>query len=248
MQEQFPHASSSPNNRPFQGAPTRCFFLEALARLLNTHIFPLTMKVNPRNIFFSSTFGRRASASRTRLAILSLYAIGLPASLSAAVYPATLERLLQLGAGTAPGCRLLAVRTTESGRPHANRHISAASAGRTPDVREQDVTGSAASPSIPIQLGWANFRHCVTVRTRLEEIRGRLAPRPQWYLMALGVEPSMQQRGLGAWLIEPILDARIPAAFLVTSRGSTKRIRHSTNTRIRIAAGNIPHDGWISGQ
>lgn len=23
-----------------------------------SHIFPLTMKVNPRNIFFSSTFGR----------------------------------------------------------------------------------------------------------------------------------------------------------------------------------------------
>jgi hypothetical protein len=74
------------------------------------------MKVNPRNILFSSTFGKCASASRTRLAILSLYAIGLPAGLSAAVYPETLECLLQLRAGGAHRCHLLAVRTIKSGR------------------------------------------------------------------------------------------------------------------------------------
>src|ERR1043166_6389304 len=40
-----------------------------------THIFPFTIKVMPLNIFFSSTSDTGASASLTRLANFSLYAI-----------------------------------------------------------------------------------------------------------------------------------------------------------------------------
>jgi hypothetical protein len=109
------------------------------------------------------------------------------------VYPATLERLLQLGVGTAPGCRLLTVQTIESGRqPPANRHMSAASAGRTPDVQEQ----TKRSESVNIySIGLGEFQ---TLRDRASASRRDSRPlssKAQWYLMALDVEPSMQQRG-----------------------------------------------------
>jgi GNAT superfamily N-acetyltransferase len=99
--------------------------------------------------------------------------------------------------------------------------------------------------STPIELGWASFRRCMTVGARLEEIRGRVVPRAHWYLMALGVDPSAQGRGIGGRLIEPILSRadseRLPC-YLETfnERNLTFYKRHG----FRIAAaGNVPDGG-----
>jgi GNAT superfamily N-acetyltransferase len=39
----------------------------------------------------------------------------------------------------------------------------------------------------------------------MDEIHKREAPRPHWYLWALGVEPGCQGQGIGGWLIQPVL-------------------------------------------
>jgi len=59
--------------------------------------------------------------------------------------------------------------------------------------------------AMPFKLGWKGFSRSVNLGTRVQEVHRRLARRPHWYLMALGVEPSKQGQGIGGALIEPIL-------------------------------------------
>ena len=61
------------------------------------------------------------------------------------------------------------------------------------------------SLSMPFRLGWANFRRCRDLEERLDVVHQRLIAGPHWYLMALGVEPSKQGKGIGEALLEPVL-------------------------------------------
>jgi GNAT superfamily N-acetyltransferase len=65
---------------------------------------------------------------------------------------------------------------------------------------------------------YARFRAGIDV---LERLRKRDMPQPHWYLAVLGVEPSMQGRGLGSALIAPVLEradaARLPC-YLETEK------------------------------
>jgi hypothetical protein len=99
--------------------------------------------------------------------------------------------------------------------------------------------------SIPFQLGWANFRHCLNLGARLDEVHQRLAGGLHWYLMAHGVEPSKQGGNIGGALIEPVLsraDSEGLPCYLETfnERNLPFYERHG----FRIAgSGNIPGGG-----
>jgi hypothetical protein len=60
-------------------------------------------------------------------------------------------------------------------------------------------------PSISRQLGWASLRRCISVGLHLDKVHQRLIQGRHWYLLALGVEPSVEKERLCATLLEPIL-------------------------------------------
>src|SRR5262249_21288045 len=60
-------------------------------------------------------------------------------------------------------------------------------------------------PSISRQLGRASLRRCIRVGLHLDKVHQRLIPGRHWYLLALGVEPSVEKERLCATLVEPIL-------------------------------------------
>jgi GNAT superfamily N-acetyltransferase len=74
------------------------------------------------------------------------------------------------------------------------------------------------------------------------KFRRRLAPEFHWYLMALGVEPSKQRKGLGTRLIEPILacaDSSGLPCYLETFNERNLAFYGRQGFRIA-AAGNLP--------
>lgn len=72
---------------------------------------------------------------------------------------------------------------------------------------------------MPFRFGWQSFRRSTNLGSYLEGVRQRSAPTQHWYLMALGVAPSRQGRGLGRALVQPILaraDAEQVPCYLET--------------------------------
>src|SRR5262245_30048037 len=59
--------------------------------------------------------------------------------------------------------------------------------------------------SSSLQLGWATLRRCITLGLHLDEIHQRLIKGPHWYLLALGVKPSVDRESVRATLVEPLL-------------------------------------------
>jgi GNAT superfamily N-acetyltransferase len=73
--------------------------------------------------------------------------------------------------------------------------------------------------SMPFRFGWPNFRRSTRLGAYFEHLRQHDAPARHWYLMALGVAPARQGRGLGRALIQPILtraDAEQVPCYLET--------------------------------
>ena len=60
-------------------------------------------------------------------------------------------------------------------------------------------------PSMSRQLDWATLRRCVTLGLHLDEIHQRLIQAQHFYLLALGVESSVERDSVRANLIEPLL-------------------------------------------
>ena len=72
---------------------------------------------------------------------------------------------------------------------------------------------------MPFRFGWQSFRRSTNLGSYLERIRQQSAPAQHWYLMALGVTPAKQGRGLGRALVQPILaraDAEQTPCYLET--------------------------------
>jgi GNAT superfamily N-acetyltransferase len=72
---------------------------------------------------------------------------------------------------------------------------------------------------MPFRFGWQSFGRSIHLGSYLERLRQQSAPTQHWYLMALGVAPSRQGRGLGRALLQPILtraDAEQVPCYLET--------------------------------
>lgn len=59
---------------------------------------------------------------------------------------------------------------------------------------------------IPFRIGLHGARRAATLGGRIDALREEVAPPLHWYLMALGVRPSDQRKGLGRELVRPVLD------------------------------------------
>jgi hypothetical protein len=56
-----------------------------------------------------------------------------------------------------------------------------------------------------VQLDDVSFRRWINLLARLEKVRLQLIAGPHWYLLALGVEPSMDRRRVSGFLTEPVM-------------------------------------------
>jgi GNAT superfamily N-acetyltransferase len=59
--------------------------------------------------------------------------------------------------------------------------------------------------AMPFRFGWGGFRRSAHLGNALERVRKQVAPKRHWYLMALGVAPSTQGKGIGGALLQPVL-------------------------------------------
>lgn len=66
--------------------------------------------------------------------------------------------------------------------------------GRSPSLRSLVAAGLL---SFPAHLGWLGSWRIISMGLHLQRLRARHAPMPHWYLLAMGVVPEMQGRGLG---------------------------------------------------
>jgi hypothetical protein len=62
-----------------------------------------------------------------------------------------------------------------------------------------------AMRGMPLQLDQISLRRWINVGARVEKARHRLVRRPHWYLLALGVEPSIERCTLSGLLTGPVL-------------------------------------------
>lgn len=57
----------------------------------------------------------------------------------------------------------------------------------------------------PLQFGWHGTLRAMLLGAHMEKRRLQLAPMPHWYVVAVGVAPEQQGRGLGYALVSDIL-------------------------------------------
>lgn len=66
--------------------------------------------------------------------------------------------------------------------------------GRSPSLRALVAAGLLSFPS---RLGWLGSWRILSMGVHLQRLRALHAPMPHWYLLAMGVVPELQGRGLG---------------------------------------------------
>jgi GNAT superfamily N-acetyltransferase len=59
--------------------------------------------------------------------------------------------------------------------------------------------------AMPFKFGWGGLRRSMNLGGYLDQVRWQSVPGRHWYLMALGVDPSKQGKGIGGALIQPVL-------------------------------------------
>jgi GNAT superfamily N-acetyltransferase len=57
--------------------------------------------------------------------------------------------------------------------------------------------------AMPFRFGWGGFKRSLHLGNSIERVRKQVAPERHWYLMALGVAPSEQGKGIGGALLQP---------------------------------------------
>jgi hypothetical protein len=62
-----------------------------------------------------------------------------------------------------------------------------------------------AMPGMPLELDQASLRRWIDLGARVEKARHRMVRGPHWYLLALGVETSIDRCSLSGLLTEPLL-------------------------------------------
>lgn len=78
--------------------------------------------------------------------------------------------------------------------------------------------------AMPFRFGLGPTRRSAAFGAYIEQVRKVAAPPLHWYLVALGVAPEQQRRGIGAALLRPVLqraDADRMSCYLETFRART---------------------------
>lgn len=70
----------------------------------------------------------------------------------------------------------------------------------------QTPSSSSSLRSGLLAFGLRGTRRSAALGGYLDGLRVELAPEPHWYLVALGVDPDVQGRGLGRALLQPVLE------------------------------------------
>jgi ribosomal protein S18 acetylase RimI-like enzyme len=98
--------------------------------------------------------------------------------------------------------------------------------------------------STPLRLGSATGRFFAYGRA-VETLRAQVAPGPHWYLAGIGVDPSVQRRGLGSALLRPGLEGAAAdgvRAVLLTNSERNLTFYERNGFRI-VAEGDTPENG-----
>ncbi|MEX0761291.1 MAG: GNAT family N-acetyltransferase [Dehalococcoidia bacterium] len=73
--------------------------------------------------------------------------------------------------------------------------------------------------SMPWRFGWGGLRRSMEISSHIDRMRKDVAPERHWYLMALGIDPAAQGKGIGSALVGPTLaqtDAEAVDCYLET--------------------------------
>lgn len=103
--------------------------------------------------------------------------------------------------------------------------------------------------TFPVTLGPAAFRRFTAYTSWLDGQRRELAPDPHWFLLALGVDPVRQRRGVGTTLMASTLadaDQRGLAAYLETT--SEANVAYYERAGFTVAREAVPDAGprtWL---
>jgi hypothetical protein len=102
-----------------------------------------------------------------------------------------------------------------------------------------------AMRGMPLKLDQASLRRWVNLGAQVEKARHRLVRGPHWYLLALGVEPSIDRCALSGLLTEPVLSRadsdKIPCYVEIFDE---RDLSFYENLGFRVeGAGGIPHGG-----
>lgn len=96
-------------------------------------------------------------------------------------------------------------------------------------------------PSFARILGWSNIPRGLRIMQHMDELHARFAPGQHFYLSVLGVDPAQQGRGLGARLLQPMLercDRERQLVYLETAR--EKNVHFYARHGFKVAA-QTPH-------
>jgi ribosomal protein S18 acetylase RimI-like enzyme len=93
-----------------------------------------------------------------------------------------------------------------------------------------------------LSLNFGERKRFFQVINYMEKTHDELVPRPNWYLQVLGVEPTLQGRGIGSNLIQPVLakaDSAKHPCYLETMTPKNVPLYQKHGFEI-IKEGNIP--------
>src|SRR5262249_50248702 len=103
----------------------------------------------------------------------------------------------------------------------------------------------SAIGGMPLKLDPASLRRWINLGARVEKARHRLVRGPHWYLLALGVEPSVDRCTLRGLLTKPVLSRadsdKIPCYVEIFDERDFC-FYEKLGFRVE-GAGNIPHGG-----
>jgi GNAT superfamily N-acetyltransferase len=60
---------------------------------------------------------------------------------------------------------------------------------------------------LPIKLNWREFNNSLRLNRAANRLHAQAVTGRHWYLVVLGVEPALQGQGVGAALLQPVLDS-----------------------------------------
>jgi GNAT superfamily N-acetyltransferase len=97
----------------------------------------------------------------------------------------------------------------------------------------------------PLKFGWQSFGRFLTLSNTTEVAHKRLISQPHYYLLALGVSPVKQRRGIGSDLIQPIISKADREGFMcyLETEQEHNIAFYECHGFYVAHEGKVPHDG-----